>query len=1352
MEDLFSKLMHLDRERKSFYVSLTSLTSVLGAENIMKKLPNIVSDLISALHIQAVQASATTTLETLLQKHIQTCHSDVIFEQWIKRILIHVNNDSIDSAVMNILESLLVLALKLANDLVDYFLPHMQSSCASRGPQHARSALVCASALRRAGLLPLAGGPAGCPSGGPTWRGTLPYDLLRHAAVDCSEENRILCISLIVESPKTTEIFENGELELVLWFLTYNINAQEPHFRQQVLSIMNKFIKRLESSYKVLVRESKCSEGNKGQYYLTFVDRLRQFCFDSLVVGANYSRRHVALQLLRAAELLEGGGRARNWKYEEIETLLRHLGDSYEGNKALALELLCRCPEDMLKSKNFSTSLELNDILAEASSIKPTDCVTVVYKLKLLINKLPEHIVQGEDSKITSKVKFALLSILLGELDKQLSQCRRSLALAARSAPVYGLLRCAALGAGAAGGVTPDVWTGTIHRIVAMCEDVWACCAAVLSSAAPEGHLPARGACGSILLEDGKEVTAQMVLLCAWRSIKEVSSILGNLVSQVLLQDEFEPTTRSVLVRRVGELFTTLLTEIKHRGAFEQVYVGFTQMLTSLWRSRNPEFNELPKLWLEELMTVIESGDPSGKLCATRRSAGLPFMIQALVITELQVRNNPRAFDDCVARLLRLAGGGLGGGAGGERPVGPGVAGRCHALNTLRALVRDHALHERVAPHTAAALLCALAAFERDSWIERNSATLLFSALMVRIFGVQRTRDSENLCVRNRMTGRIFFLKYPKLYDFMLEKLKEVSEDNNERLLRPSLYPILLLLARLYPSSLEGTVSNLKLSAFVPLVRACARSAVLTTRRLAARAASALVEPERYISHVEEIFELINNRSIKMNYCHGLLLQLIKLLESKPERLIIAKNQSRLIQLIKKSDWILHQSLGDMPCYLIADEYIKMVNVLIWRFDALMEKDFIINIKKTLNQLIFNDSKFKINPGRELCLANAAYLHLIISHKYNNSTNVPEFVYKCLAHKHYEVTCAVLNYLLILNKVLELENNFHNHLNVISDDLRLFENDPKYIENLCRTLRSSKYLECTQKCLKLLNLKGDTAKVIIKAKMDENYEVSDDLVVDKLLHYIDSEHENLMHYYLVSLCNFLCAKMVTGEMNEQKFLEAMRVIFSCSLPNNSDETRMTVVNFLEKSLTMVPGLLDMNFKKLSEEDRFQARALALGAAASALHDDERGARHALARALLRPPALHTRAARALRAKVGTDGSQTATLSLLALLDFRVEVTSDDLDPECRVFDQNEKYNIYLEETIWTRDCARRIKEICEENDLCNYIYNTINKKNYRQTFEKLCGDNFTMFEKSINGPVNNINPKVKIFIDTLRST
>lgn len=76
---------------------------------------------------------------------------------------------------------------------------------------------------------------------------------------------------------------------------------------------------------------------------------------------------------------------------------------------------------------------------------------------------------------------------------------------------------------------------------------------------------------------------------------------------------------------------------------------------------------------------------------------------------------------------------------------------------------------------------------------------------MTRIFGVRRSR--EEISPRNKMTGRVFFHRYPDLYEFLLIELQRsvnalTSGDVSELAM---LHPILLLIARLYPSSLEGT-------------------------------------------------------------------------------------------------------------------------------------------------------------------------------------------------------------------------------------------------------------------------------------------------------------------------------------------------------------------------------------------------------------------------------------------------------------------------------------------------------------------------------------------------------------------
>lgn len=155
------------------------------------------------------------------------------------------------------------------------------------------------------------------------------------------------------------------------------------------------------------------------------------------------------------------------------------------------------------------------------------------------------------------------------------------------------------------------------------------------------------------------------------------------------------------------------------------------------------------------------------------------------------------------------------------------------------------------------ALECSIRGYSAVTWPERNSATLLFSSLMTRTFGVQRSRETENVNIRNKMTGRIFFIRYPRLYDFFLSELQYANKaiGQNERPAR--LHPLLLLISRLYPSALEGCQSNLKLSTFIPLISNCSSSPQLVTRNLSAKSLVALIPsahiPDTLFSILEEL-------------------------------------------------------------------------------------------------------------------------------------------------------------------------------------------------------------------------------------------------------------------------------------------------------------------------------------------------------------------------------------------------------------------------------------------------------------------------------------------------------------------
>lgn len=102
-----------------------------------------------------------------------------------------------------------------------------------------------------------------------------------------------------------------------------------------------------------------------------------------------------------------------------------------------------------------------------------------------------------------------------------------------------------------------------------------------------------------------------------------------------------------------------------------------------------------------------------------------------------------------------------------------------------------------------------------------------------------------------------FFDRYPQLYDFFLSEL-EYSSRAIERKERPTrLHPLLLLISRLYPSALEGSESNLKLSTFIPLISACSSSPELVTRNLSAKSLVALIAPGNVPDRIVETLDIL---------------------------------------------------------------------------------------------------------------------------------------------------------------------------------------------------------------------------------------------------------------------------------------------------------------------------------------------------------------------------------------------------------------------------------------------------------------------------------------------------------------
>ncbi|XP_072366552.1 thyroid adenoma-associated protein isoform X3 [Scyliorhinus torazame] len=427
------------------------------------------------------------------------------------------------------------------------------------------------------------------------------------------------------------------------------------------------------------------------------------------------------------------------------------------------------------------------------------------------------------------------------------------------------------------------------------------------------------------------QVTAQMVLVCCWRSMKEISLLLGLLCQNLPLQST--PDSKDGLlmfhqVREIGEYFKCQLLQSRHRGAFELAYVGFVKLTEMLTSCNNRDLQKLPQQWLEEVLLEVKSSSPVSKLCATRRSAGIPFYIQALVSSEPRGSNLgllKLTMKELISLALPLAM------CQDEHATIPQV----HALNILRALFRDTRLGENVIPYVADGIQAAILGFTSPVWAVRNSSTLLFSALITRIFGVKRGKDEHSK--KNRMTGREFFTRFPTLYPFLLKQLEIVAttmdSDSGVLKLHPSLFLLLLVLGRLYPSPLDGTCSALRLAPFVPFIIRCAHSPVHRSREMAARALVPFVAVDCILPMAQSLLETLpapTDLCIRQNHIHGTLLQAVHLLRShfdSKQRTNSSLHQELhdIIGCTRAKIWL---ATRQNPCLLTRATFLDVIDIL----------------------------------------------------------------------------------------------------------------------------------------------------------------------------------------------------------------------------------------------------------------------------------------------------------------------------------------------------------------------------------------------------------------------------------------
>lgn len=513
-----------------------------------------------------------------------------------------------------------------------------------------------------------------------------------YAKVHPSDEIRILAFRILIECHKTSSQFPVEDLKEILEFFRYNCNSQNPAIRQQINTTVKRAMVRLECGYATAKRSPSDKSTQLCETYQQFLQDLIEFCVNScLFDGSNFGRRATGLSTLLYAvdtwqKLLPDDSSIYSEKL--WIRLQKTLSDSYVVNKDIASDILLLCYKFYPDKTNLIYNLD--DLKRFVTTFRPYNVMTAAHYLVFCAFSQSYF-----DSYYDAVIWCENL------LDDGITMAKKSLLQTARYNALYGLvLSIRHLLKRVDFSSISDVmeiekWRSFFHRMIPKCRELTDVSAPVVNSSAPEGHLPndlndvshylsitnEEAASGSQI-----KVTAQMILLCAWRTVRESALLLGEIALNIPVLTSSNPngliTVEQLL--RVGGHFQQLLVETKHRGAFEQSFLGFSNLCLRLWRSHEPQLHSYPIKLVEKIAAIISGekteNDPNAeldvkKLCATRRSAGVPFMVQGVVTTENQVCSNS-ALTFCMTTFMNIA------------TTGAVEESRTHSLNILRALFR----------------------------------------------------------------------------------------------------------------------------------------------------------------------------------------------------------------------------------------------------------------------------------------------------------------------------------------------------------------------------------------------------------------------------------------------------------------------------------------------------------------------------------------------------------------------------------------------------------------------------------------------------------------------------------------
>lgn len=393
-------------------------------------------------------------------------------------------------------------------------------------------------------------------------------------------------------------------MEFLKKFFFYNVTSQVPNTIQQIKALYKKALTRIKEGDFVIQRQINTINRmthqkpehaeqlkdliEQEQSYCNF---LETFIEDHLKLGlmpwANLYRRALCLELLSSAqECVPKELWDKIWKKQDIKKLYDMLDDTYESNIILATTILNNLPRDENEKVDDVKSM-ISSALVKATTLKVSGSLSAAYLLGIHLQSkhAPKAMLKMIENRPSTKdVILIAIVLLVQNIEKELKIAQKDIISAAKSAPFYGLIFCIRhILEKQELGNYPN-WEFIVHKLISLCMEISAVVSPIVNNSSPEGFIPTDPE-----ISDNEEMdetaVAQMVLVYAWRTVKEVSLLLGEIASKAPYKDA--NTGREILkvslLEKMTDYFHMTFYETKHRGAYEQAYIGFCRLCNRLW-------------------------------------------------------------------------------------------------------------------------------------------------------------------------------------------------------------------------------------------------------------------------------------------------------------------------------------------------------------------------------------------------------------------------------------------------------------------------------------------------------------------------------------------------------------------------------------------------------------------------------------------------------------------------------------------------------------------------------------------------------------------------------------------------